>query len=89
MISYQLTRFGQPLERAESSLPVPAGSEVLVQVEACGVCHSDVHLHDGFFDMGNGRRLDLAKGRELPLTLGHEIGGTVVACGPDAGGVAT
>ncbi len=87
MISYQLTRFGRPLERAESSPPDPASSEVLVQVEACGVCHSDVHLHDGFFDMGNGRRLDLAKGRELPLTLGHEIAGTVVACGPDAGEV--
>ena len=88
MISYQLTRFGEPLEPAESSPPEPAGSEVLVQVEACGVCHSDVHLHDGFFDMGNGKRLDLAKGRELPLTLGHEIAGAVVACGPDADEVA-
>ena len=87
MISYQLTQFGQPLERFESAPPDPVGAEVLVQVEACGVCHSDLHLRDGFFNMGAGKRLDLSKGRELPLTLGHEIAGTVSAAGPDARGV--
>ena len=87
MISYQLTSYGQPLERAETDRPDPVGTEVLVQIEACGVCHSDLHLRDGFFNMGDGKRLDLSKGRELPLTLGHEIAGTVVALGPDAGGV--
>ena len=87
MISYQLTRFGDPLERVESPPPEPAGTEVLLRTEACGVCHSDLHLHDGFFDMGGGRRLDLSKGRTLPLTLGHEIAGVAAACGPDADGV--
>ena len=87
MISYQLTRFGGPLERFESSPPEPAGTEVLLRIEACGVCHSDLHLQDGFFDMGGGRRLDLSKGRTLPLTLGHEIAGAAAACGPDAEGV--
>ena len=87
MISYQLTGYGQPLERAQTDRPDPVGTEVLVQIEACGVCHSDLHLRDGFFNMGDGKRLDLSRGRELPLTLGHEIAGTVVALGPDAGGV--
>ena len=87
MISYQLTGFGDPLERVESSPPEPAGTEVLLRIEACGVCHSDLHLQDGFFDMGGGRRLDLSKGRTLPLTLGHEIAGAAEACGPDAEGV--
>ena len=87
MISYQLTRFGDPLERVESPPPEPVGTEVLVRTEACGVCHSDLHLQDGFFDMGAGRRLDLSKGRTLPLTLGHEIAGIVTARGPDAAGV--
>ena len=87
MISYQLTRYGQPLESAQSACPDPVGTQVLIQIEACGVCHSDLHLRDGFFDMGDGKRLDLSRGRELPLTLGHEIAGTVVALGPDAGGV--
>ena len=87
MISYQLTQYGQPLERAETVRPDPVGTEGLVQVEACGVCHGDLHLRDGFFNLGEGKRLDLSKGRELPLTLGHEIAGTVVALGPAAGGV--
>ena len=87
MISYQLTRFGGFLERAESPPPEPAGAEVLLRTEACGVCHSDLHLQDGFFDLGGDRRLDLSKGRTLPLTLGHEIVGVAAALGPDAGGV--
>ena len=87
MISYQLTRFGGPLERAESAPPTPTGTEVLLRTEACGVCHSDLHLQDGFFDLGGGRRMDLARGRTLPLTLGHEIAGAVEARGPDADGV--
>ncbi len=87
MISYQLTRFGDPLERVESPPPEPAGTEVLLRTEACGVCHSDLHLQDGFFDMGGGRRLDLSKGRALPLTLGHEIAGVAAACGPEVAGV--
>ena len=87
MTSYQLTRFGQPLERVALEFPDPVGTEVLIRVEACGVCHSDLHLGDGFFDMGGSQRLDLSKGRELPLTLGHEIAGTVVAVGPDARGI--
>ena len=87
MISYQLTRFGEPLERVESPPPEPAGTEVLLRTEACGVCHSDLHLQDGFFDMGGGRRLDLSKGRTLPLTLGHEIAGVAAACGREAVGV--
>ena len=87
MISYQLTRFGDALERVECPPPRPAGTEVLLRIEACGVCHSDLHLQDGFFDMGGGRRLDLSKGRSLPLTLGHEIAGVAAACGPGAAGV--
>lgn len=88
MISYPLVAFGQPLVRREGPLPEPRGSEILLRVAACGVCHSDVHLTDGYFDLGNGRRIDLAKGRELPLILGHEIAGEVVACGSDAVGIA-
>ena len=87
MISYQLTRFGGALERVESPPPEPAGTEVLLRTKTCGVCHSDLHLQDGFFDMGGGRRLDLSKGRTLPLTLGHEIAGVAAALGPDAEGV--
>ena len=47
---------------------------------ACGVCHSDVHLHDGVFELGNGKQLEV--GVE-GMVLGHEIFGEVVAIGPD------
>ncbi len=87
MISYQLSGYGQPLTRIEARSPEPTGAEILMAVEACGVCHSDLHLSDGYFDLGDSRRLDLTKGRELPFTLGHEIAGVVVACGPAADGV--
>ena len=88
MHSYQLTGYGAPLARIEAARPEPAGDEVLLAVEACGVCHSDLHLADGYFDLGDERRLDLTGGRKLPFTLGHEIAGVVVACGPGAAGVA-
>jgi D-arabinose 1-dehydrogenase-like Zn-dependent alcohol dehydrogenase len=48
---------------------------------ACGVCHSDIHLHEGVFELGGGKQLDV--GQE-GLTLGHEIFGEVLATGPDA-----
>src|SRR5690606_39912080 len=47
MISYQTATLGAPLQRSESATLVPEGTEVLVKMVACGVCHSDIHLHDG------------------------------------------
>ncbi len=88
MLSYQVIAYGRPVERREAALPDPRGEEVLLRVGACGVCHSDIHLWEGAFDLGGGKRLDLTQGRELPHTLGHEIAGEVVAIGPEATGVA-
>jgi len=59
---------------------------VLLKVTNCGVCHSDVHIHDGFFDLGGGNKLPLGN-MKLPHTMGHEIEGEVIAMGPDAKGV--
>jgi len=81
MISYQTAEPGAPLERREERTPEPAGTEVLLRMEACGVCHSDIHLHDGYFDLGNDKRLEVGR---PGLVLGHEIFGEVVAVGPDA-----
>ncbi len=47
--------YGVPLCEAVSEVPAPKGSEVLVRVGHCGVCHSDIHLHEGYFDLGGGR----------------------------------
>jgi D-arabinose 1-dehydrogenase-like Zn-dependent alcohol dehydrogenase len=89
MRSYQIVEWGEPLQLRERPTPVPEGTEVLLRVTAAGICHSDLHIWDGFFDLGEGRKLELGKvGARLPLTLGHEIVGVVEALGPDAGGVA-
>ncbi|WP_326539467.1 alcohol dehydrogenase [Pseudorhodoferax sp.] len=88
MLSYQIDTFGKPLAQAIRETPQPQGSEVLLKVGSCGVCHSDVHLQDGYFDLGGGSRLDMARAMQPPRTLGHEIAGTVVAVGPEARGVA-
>jgi alcohol dehydrogenase len=79
-----LTAYAAPLCETVAALPTPAGTEVLVRVARCGVCHSDVHLQDGYFALGGERKLDITAGRSLPFTLGHEIAGTVAAAGPDA-----
>jgi D-arabinose 1-dehydrogenase-like Zn-dependent alcohol dehydrogenase len=77
----QLVAAGKPLASATAAVPVPGARDVIVAVDHCGVCHSDLHLQDGFFDLGNGRQLDISAQRTLPLVLGHEIAGRVVARG--------
>lgn len=84
MLSYQVEQFGRPLAQALRDTPRPTGTEVLLKVSACGVCHSDVHLHDGYFSMGGEQRLDMSRSVNPPRTLGHEIAGTVAAVGPEA-----
>ena len=89
MLSYQLETFGKPLAQVLRTTPEPQGTEVIVKVQSCGVCHSDVHLHDGYFDLGGGAKLDMSRPMNLPRTLGHEIAGTVVAVGPGAQGASS
>jgi D-arabinose 1-dehydrogenase-like Zn-dependent alcohol dehydrogenase len=88
MKSQQIIAWGEPLEERETPTPTPTGTQVLVRVQACGVCHSDVHIHEGFFDLGNGNKARLTDaGVTLPFTLGHEVVGVIEAVGPDAVGV--
>jgi D-arabinose 1-dehydrogenase-like Zn-dependent alcohol dehydrogenase len=88
MLSYDVVEWGQPLEKIERETPVPKGTEVLVKLKYCGVCHSDVHIRDGYFDLGGGKRLLMSeRGMHPPVTLGHEPFGTVIAAGEDADGV--
>jgi alcohol dehydrogenase, propanol-preferring len=85
MRSYDVVEFGAPLKAVDRPDPEPQGSEVLLKTLATGVCHSDLHIWDGFYDLGGGKRMSLGeRGLLPPITLGHEITGEVVACGPDA-----
>ncbi len=86
MKSYQLTAFGAPLEGREIDTPQPTGTEVLLKVRAAGICHTDLHVWEGFYDLGGGKRLNMeSRGMKLPHTMGHETVGEIVATGPDAG----
>jgi propanol-preferring alcohol dehydrogenase len=88
MKSYDVCECGAPLRLMERPTPKPVGTEILLKVIAAGVCHSDLHIWDGYYDLGGGKRLKLSdRGVKLPLTMGHENVGEVVAVGPDAVGV--
>lgn len=69
-----LREFKQPLTIEEVERPTPGAEEVLIQVEACGVCHSDLHVAEGDWPQ-------FAKIVKRPLILGHEIAGRVVEKG--------
>ena len=88
MLSYDVVEWGKPLEPHERATPKPTGTEVLLKLKFCGVCHSDVHIRDGYFDLGGGKRFHMSdRGMHPPITLGHEPYGTVIAAGSDAGNV--
>jgi alcohol dehydrogenase, propanol-preferring len=79
-----LTAYGAPLCETVAEAPQPKGTEVLLRISRCGVCHSDLHMQDGCFRLGDGKQLDVRGGRTLPFTLGHEIAGEVQSAGPEA-----
>ena len=84
MDAMQIVDFGKPLKMNHYDTPKPTGTQVLVRIGSSGVCHSDLHIWEGFFDLGMGKRLEvISRGMKLPHTLGHEIAGEVAAVGPD------
>ena len=82
---YDLTEFGKPLEKETGDIPKPTGKEVLLEILSSGVCHSDLHIIEGEFDLGEEGTMRMAdRGMKLPRTLGHENVGRVIAVGSDA-----
>jgi alcohol dehydrogenase/propanol-preferring alcohol dehydrogenase len=80
-----VAEFNAPLKEVDQPTPQPTGSQVLIKVKAAGVCHSDLHIWEGGYDLGHGRKpLSLKdRGVSLPRTMGHESVGEIVAFGPD------
>ena len=88
MRAWAVVENGAPLQEIELPTPEPKGTEVLLAVTHCGVCHSDLHIWEGWYDIGGGRKISLKdRGVTLPLAMGHEIVGRVVKLGPEATGV--
>jgi propanol-preferring alcohol dehydrogenase len=75
-----LREYGQPLVIDEVPTPETGPGEVLVKVEACGICHSDLHLAGGDWEL-------LKPITRLPLILGHEVAGTVASLGEGVEGL--
>jgi S-(hydroxymethyl)mycothiol dehydrogenase len=67
---------GEPVQLVTINVPDPGPGEALVQVQACGVCHTDLHYREGGIN------------DDFPFLLGHEAAGVVEAVGPDVTGVA-
>ncbi|MSP01732.1 MAG: alcohol dehydrogenase [Acetobacteraceae bacterium] len=88
MRAWAVVENGKPLQEIELPTPEPIGTEVLIEVTHCGVCHSDLHIWDGYYDIGGGQKMSLMdRGVTLPLAMGHEIVGRVAKLGPEAKGV--
>lgn len=87
MRCYQINGFGGSIEAADVELPALEGTSVRLKVLAAGLCHSDVHICEGHYDLGGGRKISFADRIKFPRTLGHEVSGEVVELGPDAKGV--
>ena len=77
MRAVRLVHIGKPLENAELAVPKIGPSDVLIRIEAAGICHSDEHYRAGISKIDN-----------LPLTLGHEVAGTVERVGADVANLA-
>ncbi|HEY3138676.1 MAG TPA: zinc-dependent alcohol dehydrogenase [Blastocatellia bacterium] len=69
-----IREYKQPLQIEETDVPKPGSDEVLIKVEACGVCHSDLHIAEGDWT-------HLLRIIKRPLIPGHEVVGRVVEKG--------
>jgi propanol-preferring alcohol dehydrogenase len=72
LTAMELERPGQPLRRVKRPIAQPQSNDLLIEVAACGVCRTDLHIVDG--DIHG----------ILPIVPGHEIVGRVIALGPEA-----
>jgi len=85
MRAWAVIETGKPLQEIELPTPEPTGKQVLLEVTHAGVCHSDLHIWEGEYDLGSRGKMRLAdRGVTLPLAMGHEIVGKVLKWGPEA-----
>jgi alcohol dehydrogenase, propanol-preferring len=86
MRAMRLIAEGKPLKDESLDIPSVGPRSAVVRVSAAGVCHTDIHLISGAYDLGEGRKLSATGGGSLlPLTPGHEIAGSIEELGSEAG----
>ena len=82
MKSARITGPNEPLAVSNFDTPSPQGNQVLVKVKSVGVCHSNLHLWEGGYDLGDGQFMKVTdRGVKYPVTPGHEIVGTIEKIG--------
>ena len=87
MKAARIVKVNEKLEIQQVETPKPRGSQVLVKVQSSGVCHSDIHLWEGYYEGVGGQLLKTTdRGVNYPLTPGHEVAGIVDSLGEQAEG---
>jgi propanol-preferring alcohol dehydrogenase len=87
MKAARIIEVNEPLRVQELQTPKPKGSQTLIKVQSTGVCHSDVHVWEGYYEGIGGRPLKTTdRGVKYPLTPGHEIAGIVDSLGEEVEG---
>src|SRR5438874_1209862 len=82
-----IIKVNEPLQVQEIQTPKPKGSQVLIKIQSSGVCHSDVHVWEGYYEGIGGQPLKTTdRGVKYPLTPGHEIAGMVDGLGEQVEG---
>jgi propanol-preferring alcohol dehydrogenase len=78
MKAARIVKVNEPLQVQELRTPKPKGSQILIKIQSSGVCHSDVHVWEGYYEGIGGKLLKTTdRGVKYPLTPGHEIAGIV------------
>jgi propanol-preferring alcohol dehydrogenase len=87
MKAARIVNVNEPLQIQELQTPKPKGPQILIKVQSVGVCHSDVHVWDGYYEGIGGQPLKTTdRGVKYPLTPGHEIAGIVDSLGEQVKG---
>lgn len=82
MKATRITGPNEPLQMIELESPKPNENQVVIKVKSVGVCHSDLHLWEGGYDLGDGKFMKVTdRGVKYPVTPGHEIVGTIIEIG--------
>jgi alcohol dehydrogenase, propanol-preferring len=83
----RIVKLNEPLRVQDLQTPKPKGTQILIKIQSSGVCHSDVHVWEGYYEGIGGQPLKTTdRGVKYPLTPGHEIAGFVDSFGEQVEG---
>src|SRR5215207_5842882 len=87
MKAARIVKVNEPLQLQELQTPKPKASQILIKIQSSGVCHSDVHVWEGYYEGIGGQPLKTTdRGVKYPLTPGHDIAGIVDSLGEQVEG---